>query len=62
MIFNSNFTLAVAWVLFTFVPLIAALPAHYQKTCTDYTKPVNVTSSNLIWAKPFANNYNAVDF
>ena len=44
---------------FIFIPLIAT---DCPKTCTDYTIPVNPTSLNLIWAKPFANNYDVVDF
>jgi hypothetical protein len=56
---DSKFMQRAALLSFTFIPSITA---HYQRTCTDYTIPVNTTSLNLIWAKPFANNYDVVDF
>ncbi|KAF4637400.1 hypothetical protein G7Y89_g690 [Cudoniella acicularis] len=56
---NYSFMQYAALVLFTFIPLCAAQP---QKTCTGYTIPVNPTSLNFIWAKPFANNYDVIDF
>lgn len=56
---DSNFTRLATLLLFTLVPLIVA---DCPKTCTDYTISVNPTSLNLIWAKPFANNYDVVDF
>lgn len=56
---DSKFMQLAALLSFGLVPLIAADGA---KTCTDYTIPVNPTSLNFIWAKPFANNYDVVDF
>ena len=56
---DSELMQLAALLLLTLVPPIAA---HTPKTCTEYTIPVNPTSLNLIWAKPFAKNYNVVDF
>ncbi|KAE9375040.1 alpha/beta-hydrolase [Stipitochalara longipes BDJ] len=56
---NGRFAQLAALLFFTLVPLVAA---DCPRICTDYTIPVNPTSVNLLWAKPFANNYDVVDF
>lgn len=39
-----------------------SLATFGSKSCTDYTITVNPTSVNFIWAKPFENNFEVVDF
>ncbi len=43
-------------------PSLALADYSKAKTCSEYTIPVTTTSTNLIWAKPFTNNFDVVDF
>lgn len=48
--------------LVTYLLISDALARSTAKTCVDYEIPVTVQSMNLIFAKPFQNNYDVVDF
>jgi DsbC/DsbD-like thiol-disulfide interchange protein len=48
-----------------FIPLALATTVHQtpKKACTDYTVPLTVTSTNLVFGLPkFKDNYDATDF